>query len=83
MGAAFTKEELNRDTPMPLYYQLRSLILKKIQNGDFAEGEAIPTEAELQETFGVSRSTIRQAISELVRDGWRRVYSSFPLHCRR
>ncbi len=70
MESIFTKEDLNRDTPMPLYFQLKCLILKRIQNGEFAAGETIPTEAELQETFGISRSTIRQAITELVRDGW-------------
>ena len=70
MESVFTKEDLNRDTPMPLYYQLKCLILKRIKNGEFPEGETIPTEAELQETFGISRSTIRQAITELVRDGW-------------
>ena len=70
MSAIFTKEDLDRDTPMPLYYQLKCLILKKIQNGDFAAGETIPTEAELQDTFSISRSTVRQAITELVREGW-------------
>ena len=70
MGSRFTKEDLKRDTPMPLYYQLKCLLLKRIQNGEFAEGETIPTEAELQETFEISRSTVRQAITELVRDGW-------------
>lgn len=70
MGSKFTRDDLNRDTPTPLYYQLKCLILKRIKNGEFAAGEAIPTEAELQDTFEISRSTVRQALTELVREGW-------------
>jgi DNA-binding FadR family transcriptional regulator len=40
-------------------------LIEKIQSGDFQVGEKIPTELELIETFEVSRSVIREAITEL------------------
>ncbi|WP_062035305.1 FadR/GntR family transcriptional regulator [Acinetobacter sp. BMW17] len=40
-------------------------LIKKIQSGDFTVGEKIPTELELIEQFEVSRSVIREAITEL------------------
>ncbi len=40
-------------------------LIEKIQSGEFKVGEKIPTELELIETFEVSRSVIREAITEL------------------
>ena len=64
------KDQLNRDIPIPLYYQLKSILFEKIQNKLYREGDIIPTEAELQETYQISRSIVRQAIAELVQEGW-------------
>lgn len=61
---------LDRSTPIPLYYQLKGFLLQEIQNGTYPVGSCIPTELEIQERFGLSRTTIRQAISELVQEGW-------------
>lgn len=38
------KKELDRSTPIPLYFQLKSIILEDIKNNAFAVGDAIPTE---------------------------------------
>jgi len=65
----FTKQ-LNKNTPVPLYYQLKSIILNDIKNNCFSVGDAIPTENQLVEFYGISRSTVRQAIAELVQEGW-------------
>lgn len=40
-------------------------LIEKIQSGDFTVGEKIPTELELIEQFEVSRSVIREVITEL------------------
>ena len=48
-----------------LYDQIRVMILKMIETGEFREGEKIPSEQELGELFGASRITIRRAIKEL------------------
>lgn len=61
---------LDRAIPIPLYYQLKGVLLRDIQNGIYAMGDQIPTEYELQARYQVSRSTIRQALNELENDGW-------------
>ena len=40
-------------------------LIETIQSGEFKIGEKIPTELELIEQFDVSRSVIREAITEL------------------
>lgn len=59
-------DEINRSAPIPLYYQVSQILLREIESGRYLPGELIPTEAELQIRFKVSRATIRQAIGELV-----------------
>lgn len=58
---------INPSSPIPLHIQLRKIIEKKIQQGYFKE--KIPSERELMEEYDVSRSTVREAISQLVIDG--------------
>ncbi|MCY0901486.1 MAG: GntR family transcriptional regulator [Firmicutes bacterium] len=53
----------------PLYLQLKSLLLEKIEAGEWAPGAMIPTELELTEAHGISRTTVRQAIQDLVASG--------------
>lgn len=64
------QKELDRSTPIPLYFQLKTIILDDIKNNVFTEGDAIPTENELVDHYQISRSTVRQAISALVQEGW-------------
>lgn len=61
---------LNKDIPTPLYYQLSQQLLDKIKSGAFKVGDQIPNESELTEGLSISRSTVRQAISELVSEGY-------------
>lgn len=63
-------KHLDKSTPIPLYYQLKQLILEEIQSGNIRVGENIPTEMQLVEHFQISRSTVRQAIKELVSEGY-------------
>lgn len=56
-------------SPVPLYHQLREIIRRKIENGEWEPGEAIPSEAELAKQYQVSRITVRQALSALVHMG--------------
>lgn len=53
---------------IPLYIQVKRLILKEIKNS-FKANEIIPTETQLEKKYGVSRITIRKAIEELEKDG--------------
>lgn len=49
----------------PLYQQIKSLILRGLQAGEWRPGEAIPSEIELAARFKVSQGTVRKAIDEL------------------
>ena len=61
---------LNKETPIPLYFQLKTLILDRIKDGTYCPGDLIPTENELSAMFDISRTTVRQAVTELVREGY-------------
>ncbi|GAB2571257.1 GntR family transcriptional regulator [Gracilibacillus alcaliphilus] len=60
---------INRNNPLPLYVQLKHIINEKIETGEWKRGEATPTELELQKSFDLSRTTVRQALTELVFEG--------------
>lgn len=53
----------------PLYQRLREAIQFQISDGTLRPGEVLPPERSLQESLGLSRSTIRQAIKSLVDNG--------------
>jgi len=61
---------LDKNTPIPLYYQLKKQILSLIDNSTLKEGELLPPENDLCKQLNVSRPTIRQAFSELVNEGY-------------
>lgn len=60
---------LNKNHPIPLYYQLVELIRERIQAGELKAGAQLPSERELSEQAGISRMTARQAVTYLVREG--------------
>jgi len=60
---------IDRDSPVPVYYQIALNIRERIHNQEWRAGEQIPPEPELATLYGVSRVTIRQALAELVKDG--------------
>ncbi len=59
----FIHQQVNKETPIPLYYQIKEILLGFIKNNDM--GSVIPTETELCNLYGVSRPTVRQAMREL------------------
>jgi len=54
----------------PKYEQVKDLILDRIRSGDWRSGDRLPPEPELTEAMGVSRHTLRQAVGDLVQEGW-------------
>lgn len=56
---------LNKNSSIPVYYQLAKLIEKEILAGNFKPGETLPAEHDFASRFGISRMTVRRAISEL------------------
>ena len=60
---------LERNSPVPLYYQLAQSIKHAITTGALAPGERLENELSLTSRLGLSRPTIRQAIGSLVDKG--------------
>ena len=60
---------IDKTVPIPLYFQLKKIILDEIENGSYPVETLIPTEIEISEMFAISRTTVRQAIQELVQEG--------------
>lgn len=69
-AAAGAPEAINRASPVPYYYQLKEIIKDQIQKGHWPPGSQIPSEPQLCEMFGVSRTVVRQALGELVAEGY-------------
>ena len=49
----------------PLYLQIKALLLRSLQVGEWQPGHAIPSETELAARFKVSQGTVRKAIDEM------------------
>lgn len=54
---------------LPLYGQVRQRIVAAIEQGEWDAGEALPSEAELGDRYGVSQGTVRKALDSLVAEG--------------
>ncbi|WP_350299243.1 GntR family transcriptional regulator [Peribacillus frigoritolerans] len=61
---------IQKNSPSPIYHQLEEEIKGAIQNLELVPGEVIPSEKEYTEKYGISRMTVRQAISNLVNGGY-------------
>lgn len=62
--------QLDHETTVPLYIQLKEHLREQIETGVYEAGSRLPSERELAETFRVSRMTARQALRLLVQDGF-------------
>lgn len=60
---------IDRESPVPLYYQLKQLLVERIASGEWQPGYMLPTEEQLQEQYGLSRTTVRQAMKEMEFEG--------------
>lgn len=61
---------LNRNLPIPLYHQLKSALLQRIEVGEWAPQDQLPTESDLALQSGVSKITVRQALKDLADAGY-------------
>jgi GntR family transcriptional regulator len=68
-ASAWTDVALSDETGVPLYIQIRNLLRERIRLGEWDADEPMPTEEELVAHFGVSRTTVRQAMSDLANEG--------------
>src|SRR3954468_10582521 len=61
--------EVDRSSPVPLYYQVATRLQELIEKGEIGVGARIENEVDLAERLGVSRPTTRRAIQYLVERG--------------
>ncbi|MDJ0664181.1 MAG: extracellular solute-binding protein [Acidimicrobiia bacterium] len=61
--------QIDPSQPIPIYFQLKTLILEEILAGTYPPGSRLPTEYELCERLGVSRTPVSRALSELADEG--------------
>ncbi len=61
--------KVQKNNPLPLYYQLKEILIELIDNEELKPGDAIPAERELCEMHGISRMTARKAIEDLSIEG--------------
>lgn len=61
-------QEVRRESPLPLHRQIRNILRTNIRSGLLKPGD-VTSEQELASEFGVSRITIRHALSRLAREG--------------
>ena len=62
-------EVLRRDSAVPLYAQLEEILRAKIAAGQWQPNERVPSENELNKSYGLSRMTARGVLTTLVNDG--------------
>lgn len=60
---------IDHDSPIPIYHQLKTLIREKIELGVWRPGDRIPTEQKLCQLYNISRTPVRQALNELEFEG--------------
>jgi GntR family transcriptional regulator len=59
---------LDRNSPLPVYFQIARDVRQRIAEGEWDAGERIASEPALAREYAVSRVTVRQALAELVKD---------------
>lgn len=62
-------DRIDRDNPVPIYWQLAELIKAQISYGKYQPGDRLPTEQWLSSTYGISRVTVRKALQMLIGNG--------------
>ncbi|HYP83788.1 GntR family transcriptional regulator [Variovorax sp.] len=63
-------QDTTRATPLPLFARIEATLRQRILDRQLAAGDKLPSEAELEQEFGVSRITVRQALSALHANGF-------------
>lgn len=68
-GVKLPDVTIDRASPVPFYFQLAQLLEEEIVTGRWEPGTRIPSEAELGSSYGLSRTTVRQALARLEQEG--------------
>lgn len=62
--------QVDKDSPIPIYVQLYEGMTALIVSGSLQPGDALPSETDFSRHFSISPMTVRQAMSELVNQGY-------------
>jgi GntR family transcriptional regulator len=76
---------IDRQSPVPFYFQLAAVLEHEISTGRWSAGTRIASEPDLCKQFGVSRSVVRQALQRLEQEGLiirRKGYGTFVAEAR-
>lgn len=57
------------ERPQPITLQVNQIIRERIRHGEYAPGARMPSEGELAAELGISRTTLRMAMTSLVNEG--------------
>jgi GntR family transcriptional regulator len=60
---------IERDSPWPLHFQLAALLEREVTSGRWSPGMRLPSEPALCRHYGLSRTTVRQALARLEQEG--------------
>ncbi|WP_310737930.1 GntR family transcriptional regulator [Microbispora sp. H10949] len=60
---------LDRDGPVPVYKQIAEILRDRIDSGELAPGNPVPSEADLEAEYGIARTTARRVARELREQG--------------
>ena len=69
MQSSAAPGSLDRYADAPLWQQLSSALREEIDEGRLLPDQALPSESELINRYGVSRTVVREALADLVRAG--------------
>lgn len=61
---------INRDSPIPLHRQVQNYLLECIERGELLPGQQLLQEREYAARLGISLAPVRQAILDLVKEGY-------------
>ncbi|WP_232527788.1 GntR family transcriptional regulator [Microbacterium suaedae] len=64
-----TPRALDRQSPHPMYHQLKHRLLELIEEDGLAPGDLLPGEHRMCEMYDVSRTVVRQALAQLEHEG--------------
>lgn len=64
-----TQRRIDRESPVPYYFQLKQILLALIEGGEYEPGDKLQSEQAMCAAYDVSRTVVRQALNSLESEG--------------